>query len=189
MRLHLIRHPKPMVDQGICYGGTDLAVSQQEVDAVLPSLLANLPNNIPLFSSPLQRCSKLAEAYARTKNIPVSFDARLMEMNFGRWEMCSWDTIPRAEIDAWANDLANYCVGGGGTVLQMAQQVAAFYQERLEQNTDCSVICHAGTIRLMLACQRGLSPVDMANQAAKNTHQISYGEITVLAGNQSYSHG
>ena len=50
---------------------------------------AQLPIAVPLFSSPLLRCAEMAAmldaAYVR--------DNRLQELNFGAWEMQSWDDI------------------------------------------------------------------------------------------------
>ncbi len=179
MRLILVRHPQPRVAPGICYGSTDLAVAGQATARVLATLSATLPTDAPIFSSPLRRCAELAGKLAGTS---LTFDARLVEMNFGRWEMCRWDAIARAEIDAWANDVATYHPGGGESVLRMAERVAAFYRDIGQLQHDCAiVVCHAGTIRLLAACHAGLSPADMALHAASTPHQIGYGEALILA--------
>ena len=178
MRLILVRHPQPLVAPGICYGSTDLAVTGHETARVLAALSATLPTDAALFSSPLRRCAGLARKLACTS---LTFDARLVEMNFGRWEMRKWDDIARAEIDAWTNDVASYQPGGGESVLQMAERVAAFYRDIRQLRHNCAiVVCHAGTIRLLAACHAGLSPTDMALHAARTPHQIGYGEALVL---------
>jgi len=178
MRLLLVRHPQPLVAPGICYGSTDLAVAPDQLARVLTALSASLPKDVPLFSSPLRRCAELAaslECASRT------FDARLVEMNFGLWEMRRWDDIPRPEIDAWAGDVAAYRPGGGESVLQMAERVAAFYADLSHlRHKHIIVICHAGTIRLLAACQAGLSLPDMASHAARTRHKIAYGETIIL---------
>jgi alpha-ribazole phosphatase len=181
MRLYLIRHPEPLIAKDICYGSTDVGVAPLELVRVLPTLLTTLPKGVRLFSSPLRRCAELAMSVAEAlDNGSVRFDARLVEMHFGNWELCSWNNIPRAEIDAWANDPIAYQPGGGETVLQMAQRVRAFYDELLLAQQDCIVICHAGTIRLLLACQRNLPLSEIALYAAQTSHKIAYGEVTIL---------
>ena len=50
-------------------------------------------------------------------SLVVRLDARLVELDFGSWEMHHWDTIPRAQIDAWAADVALYRPGDGESVL------------------------------------------------------------------------
>ncbi|PRC91526.1 histidine phosphatase family protein [Solimicrobium silvestre] len=181
MRIYLVRHPQPEIGKEFCYGSTDLVVDPHELEKVLASLMVHLPKDALLFSSPLQRCAGLAQALAEHMTTLIKFDARLVEMNFGTWELRAWNDIPRAEIDAWAEDVVNYQPGGGECVLQMAQRVASFYQELCLHQQDSIVICHAGTIRLLLACHRGLTPLQMADFAANNSHQIGYGEIVTLA--------
>lgn len=178
MRITLIRHPQPLVAAGVCYGGTDLQVGQEQIDRVLAALAGALPADASLYSSPLRRCAELAK---RLATIPPKYDARLAEMHFGAWEMQRWDDLPRAEIDAWAAAPAHYHPGGGESVLQMATRVASFYASlRADSPTDAIVVCHAGTIRLLMACHAGLAPAGMALRAASTPHSIAYGERIVL---------
>jgi alpha-ribazole phosphatase len=181
MRLYLIRHPQPLVESGICYGSSDVAVAAQECLRVSQALLSILPKGLRLISSPLRRCAELTAKIVDAINCEsIDFDDRLVEMHFGDWELRAWDDIPRAEIDAWAADPATYRPGGGESVLQMAQRVCSFYDDLRLLRQDSIVVCHAGTIRLLLACQRGLSPTEMAHYAAQNPHKITYGECIIL---------
>ena len=97
-----IRHGVPDVAAGLCYGNTDLALVPGANDAVLTQHAALLAQaraeNWPVFSSPLRRCASLA-AQIRPD---FQTDPRLREWDFGDWEMCAWDTVPRAELDEWA---------------------------------------------------------------------------------------
>lgn len=180
MQLILVRHPKPQVAAGLCYGSTDLPADPDDVLRVRDALASLAPAR--LISSPLQRCAQLAHQLAQHSGIrSLSFDARLAEMHFGHWEMQAWDAIPRAEIDAWAADPAGYRPGGGESVLQMATRVAAFHAElQRQQHERIMVLCHAGTIRLLLACHAGLAPPEAARQAAGTPHRIGYGESILL---------
>ncbi|MET3132473.1 alpha-ribazole phosphatase [Oxalobacteraceae bacterium GrIS 1.11] len=178
MRLILVRHPQPQVAPGLCYGSTDLAVAPEELARALADLTSRLPQDVPLFSSPLRRCAGLAAVLAYPA---FELDARLAELDFGDWEMRPWDAIERAEIDAWADDMAGYRPGGGESVLQMAARVAAFHDALLRKQTSCAiVICHAGTMRLLAARHAGLSCEAMALQAAREPHAIAYGETLIL---------
>ena len=182
MRLYLVRHARPEVAAGTCYGSTDLHVSQQEHAGALAALAPALPKCVPVFSSPLRRCSELAAqlAVALGSGEPVH-DPRLAEMHFGAWEMLAWNDIPRADIDAWSNDLCAYRPGGGESVLQAAQRVHAFLEDlRRRQLESAIVVCHAGTIRLLSACRKHASPLDAALHAAGAPHAIGYGEMVLL---------
>jgi alpha-ribazole phosphatase len=182
MPLYLIRHPQPLVAPGICYGRTDLAVDPAEQTRVAGALLPGLPADVALWSSPLQRCAGLARKLAVALGCSdPKYDARLAELDFGAWEMRAWSTIVRAEIDAWANDVSGYPPGGGESVLQMAQRVHAFDAEVLLGSApNLIVVCHAGTIRLLQACRRGLLPPEMAREAAKAANTIPFGSVIRL---------
>jgi alpha-ribazole phosphatase len=182
MRLYIVRHPKPLVAPGICYGRTDVAVSPQERALILPMLISVLPKSAPVYSSPLGRCSELAAdlAAALDCGAPI-LEPRLAEMDFGTWEMRAWDAIPRLEIDAWTDDLAGYRPGGGENVLEVSRRVCAFRDDLLRLDHERAiVVCHAGIIRLLLACQHALPVADTALYAARTPHRIAYGEMMVL---------
>jgi alpha-ribazole phosphatase len=182
MRLYLIRHPQPLVAAGICYGASDLSVDDEECARVCDALLPQLPRDTPLFSSPLRRCVVLAEMLANSLgSTPPEYDARLAEMHFGRWELQSWDVLPRAEIDAWAADLLYYRPGNGESVMQAAQRVHAFVDALLARRLPQAIIvAHAGTMRLLDARQAGLSTAETALRAAQTENRIGYGELLVI---------
>lgn len=178
MQLILVRHPQPDVAPGICYGSSDVPASPAAISQVADSLrVAGLPDDLPVYASPLRRCAELAHALER----PVTLDARLAEMDFGAWEMRSWDGIPRDEVDAWAADLLHYRPGGGENVLDVVRRVAAFRDElRQAGHPAALLICHAGTIRLLSALQAGGGVHAAALRAAASAHHIAYGEVIVL---------
>lgn len=178
MRLVLVRHPPPDIGTGICYGSSDLPAPAAAIEQVAAALrAAGLPGGLPVYASPLVRCAALARRLAAT----VMLDARLAEMDFGAWELRSWDAIPREEVDAWAADLLHYRPGGGENVLAVAGRVAAFRAELLASGHPAALlVCHAGTMRLLSALHGGGSVQQAALRAAASAHRIGYGEVVVL---------
>lgn len=182
MRLYLIRHPKPDVAPGVCYGSTDLCVSTAEEVKALEALVPVLPNRIQLYSSPLRRCLGLAQrlAHALDAGAPI-LDARLVEMHFGAWEGRMWDDIDRAEVDAWASDPVGCRPGGGETVREAALRVHGFLEAvRQRELSTAIVVCHAGTIRLLEACQGNVAPEQAAVVAAQAARAPGYGTVRIL---------
>lgn len=142
MRLFLIRHPQPEVAAGLCYGRTDLPLREPwSADAVA----ALLPAGLPVVSSPLRRCAEFAAALSPQATIAP----HLTELDFGAWEMKTWDDIPRAEIDAWTADPLHFNGHGGESVAQMQLRV----REALADlgGRDCVWVTHAGVMKLVLA--------------------------------------
>jgi len=182
MRLHLIRHPKPMVDLGLCYGQTDLGVASEDIAQSTSALLSRLPAPAILYCSPLQRCADLADALSQAGGYaPAQRDPNLMEMHFGTWEMRSWQGIGRQEIDAWADDMVHYRPGDGESVYDMGQRVLNFCASvRQVRHDDVVVVCHAGTIRLLQAWRPGIDAARLAHDAASKPHAIGYGEICMI---------
>ena len=174
MRLLLVRHPRPDIGPGICYGRSDITTTDGEIERIR----ATLPASLPTWTSPLVRCASLARALAPPH---LQVDARLAEMDFGAWELRSWDDIPRAEVDAWAADLLHYRPGGGESVLDVAHRVAAFRDDLHKAgHAEALVICHAGTMRLLRALHTGLPLEAAALEAARTPHRIGYGEMLAL---------
>ena len=182
MRLYLVRHPEPVVNANTCYGSSDVDVAPAQHERVCHALLSMLPRDAALYSSPLRRCADLARRVAPELACGnVTFDPRLAEMHFGDWELRAWADIPRPEVEAWIRDTVSYRPGGGESVLQIAERVKAFHDELLRQpHQAAAIICHAGTIRMLLGCQRGLPVFEMARYAAQVRHKIGYGEVVLL---------
>ncbi len=143
MRLHLIRHPKPQVEPGICYGQREILAKIEMAD--LARLRTELPPGLPVWSSPLLRCRHLAEQLHAQPII----DPRLAELNFGDWEGRPWDEIPRHELDAWAADVVGYAPPGGESPRQL--QARALQAVARIDTPEAVAVTHAGVIRALLA--------------------------------------
>jgi alpha-ribazole phosphatase len=190
MKLYLVRHPRPTIDPGLCYGASDVPVSGDDLARACArlreaGLLEPANDDLPVYASPLRRCADLARALQRrSPQAQLRLDARLAEMNFGRWELQPWSAIARDEVDAWAADLLHYRPGGAESVLDVARRVASFLDDlRRSGAARALLVCHAGTIRLLtqiapLAPGAPLEPA--ALQAAQTAHHIDYGALLTL---------
>lgn len=183
MKLVLVRHPQPDVAPGLCYGASDVPVVDAELARVHAALATQgLPGDFPVHASPLQRCMRLAERLAPGR---VTVDRRLAEMDFGAWELRTWDDIPRADVDAWTANLLRYRPGGAENVLDVAHRVHAFLADLHRQDVRAAlVVCHAGTIRLLAALYDGTPLEEAALRAAQTPHRIGYGEVVMLENRQ-----
>lgn len=147
----MIRHPPPDVAAGLCYGRTDLPLLG-DVSVWVQRLGAATTGIASCYTSPLQRCRRLAEALHPAPQA----DPRLMEMDFGTWEMQPWNAIPRAGLDAWAADPLGFAPPGGESVTQMQARLLDFLAERTEE--QLLLVTHGGVIKLLWGLAHGEPP-------------------------------
>ncbi len=151
MDLYLIRHTTPDIARNICYGQSDIDVAAS-FDAELALLRNKLPQQPDIiYSSPSQRCLKLAQAVAGEQ--PMLQDARLMELHFGEWELKCWDDIPRGAVDVWAEDHVMQAPPQGESFHALHARAASFLREVsvAGQGQTVFAFTHAGVIRALLA--------------------------------------
>jgi alpha-ribazole phosphatase len=149
MEIYLIRHTTPQIKKGVCYGQTDLDVTETFLDeaAVIENVL---PKNIKMvYSSPLQRCYKLAVQLFPEKKINLETD--LKEINCGIWEMQNWDAIPKHEIDPWMNDFVNVKIPQGESYIDLYERVTKVYNNIIVNDMPVAIVAHGGVLRSILA--------------------------------------
>lgn len=184
MKLLLIRHPRPDVAEGTCYGRTDVPAQADHLDAVAEALrhrwgaTGGTPHRV--YSSPLTRCATLAQALARDAAWPEPvFDHRIAEMHFGDWEGRPWREIPEHEMQAWRADIGRVAPPGGESLAQVGERLLAFTQaclsDPLHPEAQVAVFTHVGVIQTALRVLRG-EPMNGFGRT-----QIDFGSITTLA--------
>jgi alpha-ribazole phosphatase len=151
VRLVLVRHTRPQVAPGICYGRLDVELAPSW-RADIEACLVSIRRATRVMSSPSRRCLTLAEALASRDGLTVESDARLLELDFGRWEGVAWDAIPRVELDAWAENPLDFAAGDGETVLALWSRIARFLAELVNGGDhEVVIVSHHGPIRALLA--------------------------------------
>lgn len=146
MRIILIRHTSVAVPRGTCYGCTDVPLAE-----TFPAEAAEVKRHLAgynfdiVYSSPLSRCRKLA-GYCGFPD-PV-IDARLMEMNFGEWEMQRFDTITDPRLQQWYDDFLNVAPTGGESSMDQAMRLKSFFDslDRSDPDRTIGVFTHGGIL-------------------------------------------
>jgi alpha-ribazole phosphatase len=149
MSIYLIRHTTPLVARGICYGQSDIDVTDSfEAEAAL--IREALPPGIEqVYSSPLKRCYKLAEYLFAGQAIVQ--EPSLMELHCGEWELMHWDAIPPHVIDPWMKDFVNVAIPGGESYVQMHSRVTTCFNAIARAEKPVAIVTHGGVIRSILA--------------------------------------
>lgn len=180
MEIYLIRHTTPAIRKGQCYGQADLDVTEsfeQEARCIRP----HLPPQIRyVFSSPLQRCRKLAEYLFPQHHIHL--EDRLKEINCGEWELRLWDEIDSIHLKRWMDDQINVCIPGGESYLQLYERVVQFFHT-LPQNEPVALVAHGGVLRSILSHIAGITLADSFHH-----FQLRYGCVVRVNRYQNHMH-
>lgn len=149
MEIYLIRHTTPLIKEGICYGRSDIQLAdtfRKEAE----KLQSELPGTIDiLYSSPSYRCYQLAKLLRARKK---KGDERLLELDFGDWEMKAWNKIDKSILDVWMKHFVSMRVPNGESYMDLHHRVCDFFQELLmKKYRQVAIVTHAGVIRCILA--------------------------------------
>ena len=116
-------------------------------ESELEPILKEVGKQLKVYSSPLKRCRLLAERIGKD----IILDDRLMEMNFGDWELKAWNDIPQKEIQPWYDDYLNVSASNGESLVDLITRVKSFLRELTsnEEGDSVVVVAHAGVIRVI----------------------------------------
>src|SRR5271155_6105875 len=116
MEVYLIRHTTPLIKKGVCYGQSDIPLAETfPVEA--GKVLALLPKAIEVvYASPLARCYQLAKCIPARE---LFVDKRLLELDFGEWEMQKWNDIDQEMLNAWMKNFVTMRVPNGESFIDL----------------------------------------------------------------------
>lgn len=146
MEVILIRHTAVDVPMGTCYGQTDVPLkpSFEEEAAVTRAALEACGPIDHAYTSPLSRCTRLA-AFCGYPD--AEHDPRILEIDFGEWEMMLFDDITDPHLQAWYADHINTPVTGGESFMQQYARVSRFLDElRTKPWHRVAVFAHGGVL-------------------------------------------
>ncbi|MDE6638399.1 MAG: alpha-ribazole phosphatase family protein [Muribaculaceae bacterium] len=147
MKVTFIRHTSVAVPRGMCYGHTDVELAEtfpQEAEKVAERLKYRSFDRI--FTSPLSRCRKLATYCGFPDAIP---DPRIIEMNFGEWEMQDFNEIKDPRLQEWFDDYMNVAPTGGESAMQQRSRFIDFIESlrsEIPSITNVAVFTHGGIL-------------------------------------------
>jgi alpha-ribazole phosphatase len=174
MLLVLVRHTRPNVRPGICYGRLDPPLAESAPQD-LNSSLRQISTASRVIASPTQRCRRLADAVVERDGLSLEEDSRLLELDFGTWEGRLWQDIGEAALETWMQDIWRYAPGGGEALCELWARVDAFRQELPGGAHSCVVIIsHHGPLRALHA--------QCIGRSHKTLFELSFdfGEVHVL---------
>lgn len=154
----------------MCYGQTDVPIRD-----TFPAEAAKVRERLKgykfdkVFTSPLSRCVRLAEACGFPQ---AERDLQLMEMNFGNWEMRRYDEIDDPRLQEWYDNFYTVAPTGGESSEQQCSRFLQFIE--VLRHSDYHSVCaftHGGIMIHALTQLTGLSLPEALRK------QPAYGEI------------
>lgn len=151
--VYLIRHGMTEANRKRLYcGSTDLSLSAEGVralEALRPSYAG------------LEGCRFITSGMRRTDetlsvlfgDVPFASEPRLREVDFGVFEMRSYDELrDRPDYQAWiAGDNEKNVPPGGESGAQMTARALACFREILRSERDTVIVTHGGVIASIMA--------------------------------------
>jgi len=183
MTLWLVRHARPLVEPGICYGALDVAADDEANRAAAQVLASELPKGLIVCVSPAQRCQQLALAlHLQRPDVQLQTDVRLREMDFGIWEGVAWSQIPKDALDAWTSAFGSHRFGGCESANEVLARTALAWDEAHPAglaHPHRAWITHAGVIRAAHLLSNNMRSVSSADQWPVDAP--AFGQWTTLA--------
>ena len=150
INITLVRHGEPK-QLGVLLGRTDIELSELGVQQLTDGV-ANLEFD-RLITSPLKRCSLLAQEIALQRNVKLEVNHDIKEMDFGDWDGLSYEDLwlEKPSVgDFWQNP-TKVTPPNGETLLNFQTRVNNWWQTLIcEDKGDVVVITHAGVIKQVL---------------------------------------
>ena len=161
MEIYLVRHTSVDVAPGICYGRSDVNVRNSfEEEAHKTKLQLKDIQFDKVFTSPLTRAIKLASYCGYSK---AEIDYRLIEYNFGDWELESYDRLYKEDdfFRLWCKDYIHQKSPNGESLMDQVTRVNGFLS--MVKNNGYHRICafcHGGVLAIGRSICNGISLVD-----------------------------
>ena len=165
-----VRHAPVTVNDGRCYGQTDLACDCTNLEA-FAALARLLPTGAVWITSPLKRTHLTAAAIVHAglavpDPIPgpdVLSEPDLAEQHFGDWQGVKYTELPYKQGDAfhpfWLAP-AHVAPPGGESFVELVARVTPAVRRLTREHAgrDIIAVTHGGTIRAALSEALGLTP-------------------------------
>jgi alpha-ribazole phosphatase len=177
-RLLLVRHARVAADHaGRFIGSTDLPLDDfgQSQCRGLAARVADLAPR-RCYSSPRQRCTQTAEALAG--GLAIALDDGLREIDFGRWEDCSFEQVRSSDpdlVERWATFAPDFVFPGGEGLAEFLSRVRAAADRLIDDPAETVLaVTHGGVIRAMICYLLGLDPRQYV------LFQVGYAALAVI---------
>ncbi len=157
MKFYLMRHGKTSLNgKGILLGRSDPGLLDQNDSDLIRKIdfLKNISWEY-LIHSGTRRTNETVSIIQKnfSKEIPSCFDERLQELDFGDWELKSYDWLYQHQRELflqWLDDPFSISPPQGETLVQLKDRLFSFFEEWSHKDDGLIlIVTHGGPIRLL----------------------------------------
>ena len=153
MKICFVRHGQTQYNkEGRCTGHIDDLLTAEGIKEA-ERALKDLSNDFNIiYSSDLIRCKQTAEILNRNFKMPIVYDTRLRERNFGSLVGEYWAKWNSVLLEKDKNQQYDYRPFGGESVEDVKKRLFSFVLEiqKKHKNDKVLISTHGGIIRLLL---------------------------------------
>ena len=152
MKIYFVRHGQTEFNRDKRVTGHFDSLLTEEGIKEAENTARELPDDFDLtFSSDLTRCRQTTEILNRKLNLPVYYDARLRERNFGSFEGTSWKTFNPILLEKDKLLQYDYRPSGGESVEDVKKRLLSCIDDIQKNHKGAKVLVstHGGIIRLL----------------------------------------
>lgn len=151
--IHVVRHGRTEANaSGLLLGRADPELDQTGREQA-KRIAASIPSGATVVSSPLQRCQQTAAAISPD----YVTDDRLLEMDYGEFDLTPVKDVPAEVWAAWRSDV-DFAPPGGESHAELGARVNEVLTELSSQamDEDLVVVTHVSPIKASLAWALGV---------------------------------
>lgn len=178
INIYLLRHGKTVGEPAL-YGHTDVAVEQETQQQIAQAVLSRQLNIKQVITSPLKRCADLAHLLGHAQpSLKVTIEPELKEMSFGELDGVSFDSAKALwpTLEQFWQSPAQHTLPGAESLSNFNKRITTSWEQLvLDVEQDTLLICHGGTIRMILA---SLLPLDWQDSRLYSTLHIGHQTIS-----------
>lgn len=178
INIYLLRHGKTLGEPAL-YGHTDIEVAGERQQAICASLLQEGLEFSALQTSPLKRCRELAELiYLARSDVDYLVNQEWQETSFGDLDGVAFEEIKFSWplLDAFWQDPQHNPLPNSESLNNFYQRISTSWDQFVQTaDKDTLIVCHGGTIRMILA---HILKLDWGNAALYSTLSIAHQSLT-----------
>ena len=151
--IYLLRHGK-VEGKAALNGLSDVLVNPELQEQICEALATQDITFDCVVTSPLRRCSDLANLYAERMSVPLSVAPGFQEMNFGEVDGVPFDELEDkwGMLETFWQNPANHQLTGAESLQSFHDRVTQAWSQLLNNPSDnILLVTHGGVIRILLA--------------------------------------